>query len=104
MARILVIEKNPRTHAFLQCRLSPGTKVKSAASMECAWEKLASAQIRFDSLERVSGHRRRAIFPETLKVLADRIGDTKAIVLTDSQHVRSPSMHVPDRSAKTSNR
>ena len=90
MARILVIEKNPRTPAFLQCRLNRGTKVKSAASMECAWEKLA--RHKFDLIVwNASADTDTVNFPEALKVFADRIGDTKAIVLSDSPHVQSPS-------------
>ena len=89
MSRILVIEKNPRTQAFLQCRLSPGTKVKSAASMECAWEKLPAHK--FDLIVWNASTDSAVNFQETLKALADRIGDTKTIVLNDSQDLRSPS-------------
>jgi len=73
MARILVIEKDARTQAFLQCRMGPGTKVKLAASMECAWEKIGAHKYDLIVWGTSGDIAAQANFPETLKMLSARI-------------------------------
>ena len=87
MARILVIEKDARTQAFLQCRMGPGTKVKLAASMECAWEKIGRHKYDLIVWGASADIAAEVNFSETLKMLSARIGEGKAIVLTDCHKV-----------------
>ena len=87
MARILVIEKDARTQAFLQCRMGPGTKVKLAVSMECAWEKIGAHKYDLIVWGASADIAAQVNFPETLKMLSARIGEGRAIVLTDCHKV-----------------
>jgi DNA-binding NtrC family response regulator len=87
MARILVIEKDARMQAFLQCRVGPGTKVKLAASMECAWEKIGTHKYDLIVWGASADIAAQVNFSETLKMLSARIGEGRAIVLTDCHKV-----------------
>lgn len=106
MPRILFIEKEDRTRALLQCRLTADYKIKSAPSMEAAWEKLNSRK--FDLILWNTVCDRAVNLGETLRLLSNKVGNSPIVVLgesaaladvqpiNDNVHIESPPANDED--------
>jgi len=85
MVRVLVVEKEGRTRALLQCQLRADVKVKSAPCIEAAMDKLTSHKFDLILWNTRSDQRTLANLRETLNVFSQKALGTKTIVLTDTQ-------------------
>jgi DNA-binding NtrC family response regulator len=87
MARILVIEKEGRTSALLQCRLATA-KVKSAACVESALEKLTDRKFDLIFWNAATDPMAQANLPDALDRLSAKSVGTKTIVLTATEDLK----------------
>ncbi len=85
MVRVLVVEKEGRTRAVLQCQLRSSAKVKSAACIESAMEKLANHKYDLILWNTCSDRLALANFKDTLILLSQKTLGTRTIVLTPPQ-------------------
>jgi DNA-binding NtrC family response regulator len=84
MQRVLLIEKEDRAGALLQCRLGRDVKVKSARCMEAAWETLSSRKFDLILWNTYTDPTAGINFGETLKVLAAKSLGSRIVVLDNS--------------------
>ena len=85
MPRILFIEKEDRTRALLQCRLTADVKIKSAPSMEAAWKKLSSRKFDLILWNTVSDPAAEMNLRETLRLLSTKVCGSRIVVFGDSE-------------------
>ena len=83
MVRVLVVEKEGRTRAVLQCQLRNNAKVKSALCIESALEKLTNHK--YDLILWNTCSDRLTLTNDTLNLLSQRALGTRTIVLTPTQ-------------------
>jgi DNA-binding NtrC family response regulator len=93
MARILVIEKGGRTSALLQCRLAATAKVKLAACVEAALEKLSAHKFDLIFWNAATDAAAQANLPDALARLATKSTGTKTFVLTDTDELKAAPAH-----------
>jgi len=93
MARILVIEKEGRTSALLQCRLAASAKVKSAACVESALEKLTDHKFDLIFWNAADDAAAQANLPDALARLSTKSTGTKTIVLTGTEELKVSPAH-----------
>ncbi len=87
---ILIIERDDRARALLQCRLAANTNLKAtyAACVESAWDKLSRRK--FDLvLWNSCSDPARANFRQALEALAGKAANTRTIVFTDEEKPNS---------------
>src|SRR5262245_29648313 len=91
MRQILVIERDDRARALLQCRFAADIRVKAtyAACLESAWEKLRRRKFDLVLWNSLSDPKAKNDFCQTLAVLADKTSNTKTIVLADVETTNS---------------
>jgi DNA-binding NtrC family response regulator len=89
MRRILFIEKEDRTRALLQCRLTADVKFKSAACMETAWEKLSSRKFDLILWNTVNDPAAETNLGETLKLLSTKVCGSRIVVFGDSDALKA---------------
>jgi len=82
--RILFIEKEGRTRALLQYRLTADVKVKSAPCIEAAWEKLRGRKFDLILWNTACDPAAELHFAETLKLLSTRVSGSRIVVLRNS--------------------
>ena len=80
MARILFIEKEGRTPALLQCRLSD-VKIKSTPCMEAAWDKLSRRKFDLVLWNTAGDPAAEKNLAETLKLLSIKASGSRIVVL-----------------------
>jgi DNA-binding NtrC family response regulator len=85
MPRILLIDKEDRTRALLQCRLKADVKIKFAPSLEAAWEKLNSRKFDVILWNTVHDPAAEINLRETLKLLATKVCGSRIVVLGNSE-------------------
>jgi two-component system, NtrC family, response regulator AtoC len=90
MVRVLVVEKEGRTRAVLQCQLNSSAKVKSAACIEAALEKLVNHKYDLILWNTSSDRLTSANFNDSLNRLSQRAQGTRTIVLTHPEENASP--------------
>jgi DNA-binding NtrC family response regulator len=91
MVRVLVVEREGRTRAVLQCQLSSSAKVKSAACIEAALQKLANHKYDLILWNTCSDRLALASFHDTLNRLSQRTLGTRTIVLTHPEENAAPT-------------
>jgi len=101
MPRVLFIEKEDRTRALLQCRLTADVKIKCAPSMDAAWEKIASHKFDLILWNAACDPAGQINLGETLKLLSTKGAGTRIVVLSDSveleaSRVRADNIHIAD--------
>jgi DNA-binding NtrC family response regulator len=89
MARILVIEKEGRTSALLQCRLAATAKVKLAVCVEAALEKLSDHKFDLIFWNAAADPMAQANLPDALDRLSTKSIGTKTIVLTGTEELKA---------------
>jgi two-component system, NtrC family, response regulator AtoC len=86
MNRILVIEKNNRAQALLQCRLTSNVKVKFAPCMEAAWGKFLSRKFDLIVWNAASDSAGEINLCQTLDALSTKTLGAKTIVFTTTEN------------------
>ena len=89
MPRILFIEKEDRTRALLQCRLTTDVKIKSAPCMEVAWEKLSTRKFDLILWNTVSDPAAGMNLGETLKLLSTKVCGSRIVLFGDSEALKA---------------
>jgi DNA-binding NtrC family response regulator len=84
MPRILLIEKEARTRALLQYRLTNEVKIKSASCMEAAWDKLSSRRFDLIVWNTVCDPAAGMHLDETLKLLSTKVSGGRIVVFRNS--------------------
>ncbi|MGE5220084.1 MAG: sigma 54-interacting transcriptional regulator, partial [Chloroflexota bacterium] len=92
MLRVLVVEKEGRTRALLQCQLRTDIKVKSTPCIEAAMEKLANHKFDLILWNTRSEQHTSVNLNETLFTLSQKTLGIKTIVLTDAQADLTPGV------------
>jgi DNA-binding NtrC family response regulator len=87
MPHILIIERDDRARALLQCRLASNGSVKAtyAACVESAGEKLTRRKFDLVLWNSCSDPTAKSDFCRTLEALAGKTANTRTIVLTDEE-------------------
>ncbi|MGH7854437.1 MAG: sigma-54 interaction domain-containing protein [Candidatus Binatia bacterium] len=89
---ILFIEKEDRTRALLQCRLTAEVKVKFAPCMEAAWEKLSTRKFDLILWNAACDPAAATNLDATLKRLSAKVSGSRIVVLANSLALKaSPS-------------
>jgi DNA-binding NtrC family response regulator len=91
MPRILYIEKEDRTRALLQFRLTADVKVKFAPCMEAAWEKLSRRKFDLILWNTACDPAAEMRLDETLKLLSAKVSGSRIVVLANSWALKASS-------------
>jgi len=89
MPRLLFIAKEDRTRALLQCRLTPGVKVKCAPCIDQAWDKLSSRKFDLILWNTSCDPAAQINLDETLKLLSAKSLGSRIVVLGNSLALES---------------
>jgi DNA-binding NtrC family response regulator len=89
MLRILFIDNENRTRALLQCGLKSEAKIKSAPSMEAAWEKLNSHKFDLILWNTVNDSVAEMNLGETLKLFSSKVCGSRIVVLSNSEALQT---------------
>jgi DNA-binding NtrC family response regulator len=85
MNHILIIEKDSRACALLQCRLAADIKIKFAPCMEAAWEKFRGRKFDLIVWNSSSDPAAEVNLHQTLKVLSTKAAGAKTVVFTSTE-------------------
>jgi DNA-binding NtrC family response regulator len=85
MVRVLVVEKEGRTHALLQCQLAVDVKVKSMSCIDAAMDKLANHKFDLIIWNASADQTAQPEICKKVMRLAEQAVGTKTIVLTAPQ-------------------
>src|SRR5688572_5705629 len=91
MPRILYIEKEDRTRALLQFRLTADVTVKFAPCMEAAWEKLSRRKFDLILWNTACDPAAEMRLDETLKLLSAKVSGSRIVVLANSWALKASS-------------
>ena len=89
MPRLLFIAKEDRTRALLQCRLTPGVKVKCAPCIDQAWDKLSNRKFDLILWNTACDPAAQINLDETLKLLSAKSLGSRIVVLGNSLALES---------------
>src|SRR6266540_306069 len=89
MPRLLFIAKEDRTRALLQCRLTPGVKVKCAPCIDQAWDKLSNRKFDLIIWNTACDPAAQINLDETLKLLSAKSLGSRIVVLGNSLALES---------------
>lgn len=89
MNHVLIIEKNNRARALLQCRLAADVKIKFAPCMEAAWEKFRSRKFDLIVWNASSDPAAEINLHQTLQALSTKVAGAKTVVFTSTDNPKA---------------